>query len=112
MESSSSADLTACLVECSCALLTGHGVACDVRNGLVQASRARPSRVGPEERLGSWIWKLDGVRRLPYRLPDSIARVAVGRPVFVMEGEKDVEALTKGRRGRHVLPDGRPQVAC
>lgn len=40
---------------------------------------------------GGWIWRLDDVRRVVYRLD----RLATQRPaaVFVVEGEKDVEAL-------------------
>src|SRR5262249_53534676 len=40
-----------------------------------------------------WLWKLDGVRRVPYRLPEPIEAIANERPVFVVEGEKDVDAL-------------------
>jgi hypothetical protein len=43
--------------------------------------------------VGGWLWKLDGVRRIPYRLPELIEALANERPVFVVEGEKDVEAL-------------------
>jgi hypothetical protein len=41
---------------------------------------------------GGWVWNLDGVRRVPYRLPELL-----GSPtqdwLFVVEGEKDVERL-------------------
>ncbi len=40
---------------------------------------------------GGWLWNLDGVRRIPYRLPELIA--APERAVFIAEGEKDVESL-------------------
>jgi len=40
-----------------------------------------------------WSWKTAGVRRVPYRLPELIAAVADGRPIFIAEGEKDVAAL-------------------
>jgi hypothetical protein len=42
---------------------------------------------------GGWIWNLDGIRRAPYRLPELIEAIANDRPVFVVEGEKDVENL-------------------
>jgi AAA domain-containing protein len=42
----------------------------------------------------TWTWKLDGVRRVPYRLPELIEALANERPVFVVEGEKDVDALS------------------
>jgi hypothetical protein len=38
---------------------------------------------------GGWIWKLDGARRVPYRLSDVLS----AQRVFVPEGEKDVETL-------------------
>ena len=44
---------------------------------------------------GDWIWKLDGVRRVPYRLPELIAADR-NDPVFLPEGEKDVERLRDG----------------
>jgi hypothetical protein len=39
---------------------------------------------------GRWIWNLDGVIPVPYRLPDLLIG---GDPVFLVEGEKDVESL-------------------
>jgi len=38
---------------------------------------------------GGWVWNLDGVRRVLYRLPELIA----AKRVFIAEGEKDVETL-------------------
>lgn len=38
-----------------------------------------------------WSWKLEGVRRVLYRLPELIA--SAPRAVFVVEGEKDADAL-------------------
>lgn len=74
-----------------------------------------------------WVWKLEGVRRILYRLPEVLA-ADKARPVFLPEGEKDVEGLrglglvattnvggagkwraeySEALRGRHVaiLPD-------
>lgn len=44
---------------------------------------------------GGWTWKLDGVRRVLYRLPQVIAAVAGGQTVYVTEGEKDVHAAER-----------------
>lgn len=44
---------------------------------------------------GGWVWKLEDVRRPPYRLPEVLAAVAAGDPIFVVEGEKDVEAIRR-----------------
>ncbi len=42
---------------------------------------------------GGWIWKLGDTRRVLYRLPDLLEAVAAGDPVFIVEGEKDVDRL-------------------
>ncbi len=45
---------------------------------------------------GGWKWNLQGVRLVPYRLPDVLADDQ-DRPVYVVEGEKDADALwTRG----------------
>lgn len=38
-----------------------------------------------------WEWSIKGLEPLPYRLPDMLA--SAGGPVFVVEGEKDADAL-------------------
>jgi 5S rRNA maturation endonuclease (ribonuclease M5) len=45
---------------------------------------------------GGYIWRLDGVRRVLYRLPQVLDAVVHGKPVYICEGEKDVEALEAG----------------
>ena len=47
---------------------------------------------GPD---GKWKWKLGSVRRVPYRLPKLIAAVKAGQAVYVVEGEKDVQAIER-----------------
>ena len=42
---------------------------------------------------GEWVWNLQGVRRVLYRLPDVISAVAAQGIVFITEGEKDADAL-------------------
>lgn len=44
---------------------------------------------------GTWIYNLNGVRRVLYRLPELIG-ADLTQPVFVAEGEKDVDRLWKG----------------
>jgi hypothetical protein len=44
-------------------------------------------------RGGGWEYRLNGVRRVPYRLADVRAAIAAGRWVLIVEGEKDVERL-------------------
>lgn len=41
---------------------------------------------------GGWIWKISGARRVLYRLPELIGSED---PVYVVEGEKDVDTLRK-----------------
>jgi len=38
-------------------------------------------------------WKVEGIRHVPFRLPQLVAAVKAGRPVFIAEGERDVLAL-------------------
>ena len=40
-----------------------------------------------------WVWNLDGVRRVPYLLPQLIQGVKEGQTIYLCEGEKDVENL-------------------
>jgi hypothetical protein len=52
-------------------------------------SQRRPD---PSARSG-WKWNLDGIRRVPYRLPKVIETVNARRLVHVVEGERDVHAV-------------------
>lgn len=51
-------------------------------------------RPDPTARSG-YVWKLDGVRRVLYRLPRVLRAVEAEQTVYVVEGEKDVEALER-----------------
>ena len=42
---------------------------------------------------GGWVSGLGDARRLPYHLPEALAAVARGEPLYIAEGEKNVEAL-------------------
>jgi len=55
---------------------------------------ARPDD-DPKDISGEWVWNLNGVRRVLYRLPELIEGISVGHPVYIAEGEKAVEALRK-----------------
>lgn len=46
----------------------------------------------PDGRDG-WDWNLNGTRRVLYNLPAVLKAVEVGKPVFLVEGEKDADAL-------------------
>jgi len=62
---------------------------------LFQVVRFEPKdfRQRRPDRKGGWIWNLDGARRVLYRLPDVIEALASDRAVFIVEGEKDADAL-------------------
>ena len=62
---------------------------------LFQVVRYEPKdfRQRSPDGAGGWSWSLEGVRRVPYRLPELIETVANEHTVFVVEGEKDVETL-------------------
>lgn len=42
---------------------------------------------------GGWAWNVKGVRLVPYYLPEIIAAVAADDPIYIAEGEKDVDRL-------------------
>lgn len=44
-------------------------------------------------RPGRWLWNLGDCEALPYRLPELLAALAAGETIFVVEGEKDADAL-------------------
>lgn len=46
---------------------------------------------------GGWIWDLEGVRPVLFRLPEALAAVAKGATIYVVEGEKDVLTLERLR---------------
>jgi hypothetical protein len=54
---------------------------------------------------GGWIWDIDAVRRVLYRLPELLAAPSE-QTVFIAEGEKDVNALVKIGRVATCNPSG------
>jgi KaiC/GvpD/RAD55 family RecA-like ATPase len=42
---------------------------------------------------GSYIWNLQGIKLVPYRLPEFTEAIAIGHTVFIVEGEKCVDLL-------------------
>lgn len=62
---------------------------------LFQAVRFEPKdfRQRHRGRGCAWTWSLNGARRVLYRLPELQAGVKAGTTVYVVEGEKDVEAI-------------------
>jgi hypothetical protein len=58
----------------------------------IRYDRSSPQRFSQRrpDGNGGWIYNLDGVRRILYRLPELIEALGNSRPVFIVEGEKDV----------------------
>jgi energy-coupling factor transporter ATP-binding protein EcfA2 len=44
---------------------------------------------------GAWVYNLGGVRRALYRLPQVLDAVERGEPIYLVEGERDVEAIER-----------------
>jgi len=66
-------------------------------NLLFQTCRYEPKdfkQRGPDGK-GGWIWNLQGVRRILYRLSELLRGLKRGLPVIVTEGEKDADAIAK-----------------
>jgi hypothetical protein len=56
---------------------------------------------------GGWVWNLRGIDRVLYHLPDVIAAIDAGDPVWIAEGEKDADTL----RAEGVVATTNPQGA-
>jgi 5S rRNA maturation endonuclease (ribonuclease M5) len=69
------------------------------RNGklLFQVVRYDPKdfRQRRPDGKGDWIWNLEGVDRVLFQLPETLAAVSEDRPIYIAEGERDVVALKK-----------------
>jgi putative DNA primase/helicase len=55
------------------------------------AERRKNFRQRRSDGNGGWIWNLDGVRRVPYRLRELLE--STKEPVFIAEGPKDTDRL-------------------
>jgi putative DNA primase/helicase len=54
----------------------------------------RQKRPDPD-RPGEWIYNVDGVRVIPYRLPQVIEAIANGHPIVIVEGEPKADLLAE-----------------
>lgn len=63
--------------------------------GLFQTCRFEPKTFRQRHRdaNGNWVWKLDGITPVLYRLPEIMEAVALRKRIFVVEGEKDADTL-------------------
>lgn len=44
---------------------------------------------------GGWLWNMKDIKALPYKLPEVLAALKSKETVFIVEGEKDVQSLTR-----------------
>jgi hypothetical protein len=44
---------------------------------------------------GGWVWNIQGVERVLYRLPEVIAAARLGQRIYLVEGEKDADRLAE-----------------
>jgi hypothetical protein len=82
---------------------------------LFQAVRLEPKdfRQRRPNGNGGWIWNLDGVQRVPYRLPELIEAVANNNPVFIVaEAERQARqqaAVARAERNQKLQAEMREQ---
>ncbi|MDT8342153.1 MAG: AAA family ATPase [Longimicrobiales bacterium] len=64
-------------------------------NLLYQVVRLEPKgfRQRRPDGSGGWLWNVRDTRNVPYRLAELVEAVALDKPVWIAEGEKDAEAL-------------------
>ena len=62
-------------------------------NHAYKINRFEPKNFRPERPDGKWT--LDGVTRVPYRLPQLLSGVKKGREILILEGEKDCDNAEK-----------------
>ncbi len=75
---------------------------------LYQAVRFHPKKFRQRQPKagGGWKWSLKGVQRVIYNLPQVASCINQGKPVFLVEGEKDAEALIKRELCATTVPMG------
>lgn len=61
------------------------------------------------QRAADGSWKMNGTRRVLYRLPRVLAALEAGEPVFICEGEKDVESIERAGDVATTNPAGAEQ---
>lgn len=66
-------------------------------NLVFQSCRLEPKsfRQRHKDPSGEWVWNLNGITPVLYRLPEVLEAVASERRIFIVEGEKDADALTE-----------------
>jgi hypothetical protein len=61
---------------------------------LYEVIRYQPKAFSQRRPNGNgWVWSVQGIRRVPYRLPELVEAISEERLIFVVEGEKDCDNL-------------------
>ena len=63
----------------------------------------KQARPHPDKPGGAWLRNVDGVRVVPYRLPELIEAIGNEHTVFIVEGEAKVELLAIVERAGNLL---------
>lgn len=72
----------------------------------VDSSGKKTFRQRKPDGRGGWDYKLADTPRVLYNLPAVVNAVKEGKPIFVVEGEKDVDTLTKMSIVATTMPNG------
>lgn len=72
----------------------------------VDSSGKKTFRQRKPDGRGGWDYKLADTPRVLYNLPSVVNAVKEGKPIFVVEGEKDVDTLTKMSIVATTMPNG------
>ena len=71
-----------------------HDYVDEAGNHLFQVVKYEPKDFRQRRRESSgWVWSVKGIRQVPYRLPDVLKALGNGHIVFIVEGEKDADAM-------------------
>lgn len=62
---------------------------------VVERLKPKKFRQKKPSESGGWNYSLNGVRRVPYRLPELSEGISRGDTIFVVEGEKDADTLVR-----------------
>jgi putative DNA primase/helicase len=64
---------------------------------LKDGKRKKTFRQKRPDKSGGWIWNVDGVPALPYRLPELLEALGADRPILIVEGEAKADLLWSWR---------------
>ncbi len=66
-----------------------------MKNGEKTFSQRHYNPSHPKAKPDGWAWTLEGIQRVPYRLPQILEALKNAQTIFIVEGEKDVDTLER-----------------